>query len=145
MEEILSTISLEYDKSTFIIDVVKHSNEQLYIAIEQIIHLHLTDKDNQSQKIKINPSILDDIIETLINFQKQLPKQLSSKRYFSKERKEEVKKRYLKGISIKDLVLQFNCKENIIEQILRNSGIEIVSNEIPKATGRFKYKRRKKL
>lgn len=144
MDETLDTVLLEYDKSTFIIDLIKHSNGQLYIAVEQI--LHRLNQENYSQKIKINPSILDDIIETLINLQKKLPKDKaasSSKRYFSAERKEEVKKRYFKGVSIKDLALQFGCSMSIIEQILTNSGIEIVDNEVPNKGQRLKKSRRK--
>ena len=142
MEEKLKTIQLEYDKSTFLIDLIKASNEQFYVSVEQIIHIK---DNNSSQTIKINPSILNDIIETLVNLKNQLPKQItSSKRYFSPEKKEEVKKRYFKGVPIKDLALQFDCKESIIEQILTNDGIEIVS-EMPKDLRRFKYKRRNKL
>ncbi|HEY8688945.1 MAG TPA: hypothetical protein VIM07_06890 [Chitinophagaceae bacterium] len=138
MQEIIKTILLEYDKSTFIIDIIKHSNEQLYIEVDQTIHLE--NDINQFQKIKINPSILDDIIETLTYFKENLPKSiLTSKRYFSKERKDEIKKRYFKGISIKNLALQFDCTVNIIEQILTNSGIEIVSNDIPKRKRQKKY------
>jgi hypothetical protein len=143
IEEKLNTTLLEYDKSTFIIDLIKHSNGQLYIAVEQIIHLD--NNVHQSQKIKINPSILDDLTETLLNLKKKLPKAnkaLPFETYFSNERKEEVKKRYFKGISVKDLSLQFGCTENIIEQILTNSGIEIVSNEVPKI-GRYRRRRKK--
>ncbi len=103
MEERLETTLLEYDKSTFIIDLIRHSSGQMYLAVEQIVHLD--NNVNQSQKIKINPSILDDIIEALTNHKKKLLKDnktSSSKRYFSSERKEELKKRYFKGVSIKD-------------------------------------------
>ncbi len=136
------TTLLEYDKSTFINDLIKHSNGQLFVAIEQIVHVN--NDVNQRQRIKINPSILDDIIETLINFKKKLPKETSSsKRYFSSEKKEEAKKRYFKGVSIKDLALQFGCSENIIVQLLTNDGIEIVSNEVRKRTSFYKYKRKR--
>ncbi|SFQ43231.1 hypothetical protein [Parafilimonas terrae] len=144
MEQILDTILLEYDKSTFIIDLRKHSIGPLYITVEQIIHFD--NNLNLSQKLKINPSILDDIIDVLINLKGKLSagnKKVPSQRYFSSEKKEEVKKRYFKGISIKDLSLQFGCTENIIELILRNGGIEIVSNEVPKNIGRYKRRRRK--
>ena len=142
MAEILKTTLLEYDKSTFIIDLIKHVNGQLYIEVEQIIHF--ANHTNQAQKIKINPSILDDIIATLRSFEKVIPKRTkSAKNYFSNDRKEEVKRRYFKGISIKDLALQFDCSEKIIEQILSNDGIEIVSNEIPKQRSGYRYKKRR--
>jgi len=140
MDEKLQTTLLEYDKSTFLLDLIKHSNGILYVAIQQTIHL---DKDkSEIHKIKINPTILPDIIEVLSQYKEKLPiDKLSASNYFSIERIQEIIKRYLKGgVKIKDLALQFDCSEEIIEQILRNKGIEIVSNEIPK---RDKFRRRK--
>jgi hypothetical protein len=55
---------------------------------------------------------------------------VNSKKYFSNENKEEIIKRYLKDIDIKDLAIQFNCKIAVIEQILRNNEIEIVENKV---------------
>ncbi len=51
MAEKLKTTLLECDKSTFIIDLIKHTNGQLYIEVEQIIHL--ANDTNEAQKIKI--------------------------------------------------------------------------------------------
>jgi len=139
MEEILQTTLLEYDKSSFLIDLIKHHSGEIFIAIQQDIHAG--DKC-QTQKIKINPSILDDVLEVLNNYKNKVSqKNPSVRNYFSTERKEEVKKRYFKGLEIKDLALQFNCSENIIEQILNNSGIEIVSNKVPEE---YKWKHRRK-
>jgi hypothetical protein len=40
---------------------------------------------------------------------------------------QEITKRYFKGgLEIKDLALQFNFSEEIIEQVLRNNNIEII-------------------
>ncbi len=141
MEEILQTTLLEYDKSSFLIDLIKHHYGEYYIAIQQDIHVH----DNcQTQKIKINLSILDDILEVLNNYKNKVSqKNPGTRNYFSSERKEEVKRRYFKGIEIKDLALQFDCSENIIEQILINSGIEIVSNKVPEEY-KWKYRRRRR-
>lgn len=41
-----------------------------------------------------------------------------------------ISSRYLKGISIKDLAMQFDCNESLIEMILENKDIEIVSNKL---------------
>ncbi len=49
-------------------------------------------------------------------------------------------KRYLKGISLQELSTQFGHEEKIIEMILRNRDIEIVSNK----DKRRKWRRRKK-
>ncbi|MCK9617524.1 MAG: hypothetical protein M0R21_06770 [Lentimicrobiaceae bacterium] len=144
MEEKLQTILLEYDKSTFLLDLVKHHNGIIYVAIQQIVQL---DKDKYDiHKIRINPTILPDIIEVLNQYKEELPiDKLPAKNYFSAERIQEIIKRYLKGgVEIKHLAMQFDCSETIIEQILRNKGIEIVSNKIPNKV-KFWRKKRKKI
>ena len=119
MEEKLQTTLLEYDKSTFLLDLVKHSNGILYVSVLQTIHL---DKDkSEIHKIKINPTILPDIIEVLNQYKEKLPiNKITVRNYFSTERIQEIIKRYLKGgVKIKHLALQFDCSEEIIEQILQ--------------------------
>ena len=73
------------------------------------------------RKIKMNLTLLK-----LVNTKESI------KGYFTIEKKKEVITRYLKGIEIEDLALQFDCSKNIIEQILTNADIEIVSNKLPK-------------
>ena len=141
MDEKLQTTLLEYDKSTFLLDLVKHSNGILYVSVLQTIHL---DKDkSEIHKIKINPTILPDIIEVLNQYKEKLPiDKIPTNNYFSTERIQEIIRRYLKGgVKLRHLAMQFGCSETIIEQILRNKGIEIMSNELPK---RVKFWRRKR-
>ena len=64
------------------------------------------------------------------------------KNYFSQEKKKEIIARYFKGVEIEDLALQFDCSINIIEQIITNAGLEIVSNKLPKRT-KWRKQRRK--
>lgn len=133
MEENLKTVLLEYEKSSFLIDLVKHKSGNLYIAVEQIIYINKN--TSESQKIKINPSVLRDIIEVLSDFQKDIAvyKPSKSKNKITDENREQIIKRYLKGIEIKDLALQFNCSIKVIEQFLRNNEIEIVENKIKRS------------
>lgn len=138
MEQLLKTVLLEYDKSSFIIDLIEYRNGQAYIAIEQTIYK--SGGVNPSQKIKINPNILDDIIKTLIELKKDLPTKVKET-YISNEREKEIVKRYLIGVEPKNLAIQFDCSEEIIVQILTNNDIELVSNKIP--TKRY-YKRNKR-
>lgn len=141
MDEILQTTLLEYDKSTFLLDLVKHSNGKLYVSMLQTIQLG---RDNyETHIIKINPTILPDIIEVLGQYREELPiEKPPFNSYYSTERIHEILKRYMNGgVQIKELAMQFNCSETIIEQILRNKGIVIVSNVVPK---KAKYWRRKK-
>src|SRR5258706_14413595 len=66
-------------------------------------------------------------MEVLAAYEKLIPKeQFNKKNYLSKDRKNSITRSYLKGITMKDLALQNNCSENLIEQILTNRGIEIV-------------------
>jgi hypothetical protein len=127
----LTIALLEYDKSSFLLELVQHTSGVRYVEVRQIIRL--SENEHESHVIKINPTILGDVIEVLSTFKKLLP---STKRpvklYFSAENKKQVISRYLKGVDIPDLALQFDCAENIIYQILFNAGIEIVSNKLPK-------------
>lgn len=142
MEEIIKSVLLEYEKSTFILELVKHENNVPYVRIEQIIRSKQEVVINNT--LKINVFALADIISILENFKNELPTlaTLQSKSYFSKEKRDEIVKRYLKGISIPDLSLQFDSSDRIIENILVSEGIEIVDNKLPKPTKYFK--RRKK-
>ena len=137
MKEILETVQLEFDQSSFLIELVRHTNDRKYIEINQTIYENKAD-DNL---IKINPSVLGELIEVLLNYKDKISDERTkdSNRTWD-EKKRKIQRRYLKGIPIKDLVLQFGYSKNFIETILRNSGIEIVSNRLPKTS-----KRRKKI
>lgn len=138
MKEVLATTQLEFDKSAFLIDLVKHNNGSLYIEIVQTIYAN----SKHGQSIKINPLILTDIIQVLQNYQAKIPKQQSSAlKHLTEEGKEKIQNRYLRGVSVKDLSLQFDQTEELIEMVLRNKGIPIVSNELPKSK---RWRRRKR-
>lgn len=141
MEEILKSTLLQYDKSTFLLDVVKHKTGADYIRLTQTID---DEKDRIIRIIKINKNVLVDVIAVLQNYQAEFDKYAKShsKSYFSEDKKKSVVERYFKGITIKDLALQFGCTEQIIEQILFNKGIEIVDNKLPKQV-RYRKSRRK--
>lgn len=128
MKQVLKTTLLEYDKSTFLIDLVEHESEKLYISILQTIP-----KVNMpaiKQEIKINPSILSDLLIVLASYQKYLPASDSrSYGHLTNASQAEIVKRYLKGVSLKDLAMQFDFKLELIEQVLRNKGIEIVPDQ----------------
>jgi len=132
MDEIVKTTLLEYEKSTFLLDLVKHDNGTLYVSIRQTIQIQ--ENEVEVHKIKINPTVLDGIIEVLKNYKSSLPKDKEkTENYISTDQIQEIIKRYLKGsIEIKHLAIQFDCSEQIIKQILNNHNISIVSNKVPK-------------
>jgi len=137
MKEILETTQLEFDKSAFLIDLVKHDSGSLYIEVVQTI----SDDNKGTQSIKINPSILTDIVKVLQNYQAKIPTKTNQRtKYLTESDQQKIQERYLKGVSLKDLALQFDQSEDLIEMVLRNKGIQIVTNELP----RFKRWRRQK-
>ncbi len=140
MKDEIKTTLLEYDKSTFLIDLVKHNNDAMYVAITQTIKKE--GNKTEVQQIKINPTVLLDIIEVLTDYKDVFPTiKRAKKDYISPEKVSEMIKRYLKGkVELKDLAMQFDCKEEIIEQIFNNKGIKIVSNEIPTEENKWKRK-----
>ena len=129
LKTILETTQLEFDKSDFLIDLVKHEKGLLYIEITQSI----IDSKNQNNTIKINPIVLSDIIKVLQNYQAKIPNTSELKyKHITDSEQQKIQERYLKGVSLKDLSMQFDQTPELIEMILRNKGIEIVDNELPK-------------
>lgn len=130
MKEILETTQLEFDKSAFLIDLVKHDRGKLYIEIVQTIK----DGDSGVNTIKINPTILTDLLKVLQNYQAKIPANNTIEvKHLTDADQQKIQNRYFKGVSVKDLALQFDQTEELIEMILRNRGVSIVSNEIPKS------------
>jgi len=129
MKTILETTQLEFDKSDFLIDLVKHDNGLLYIEIVQSI----MDSKSMNNSIKINPTILTDIIKVLQNYQAKIPNKSEIKnKHITDSEQQKIQERYFKGVSIKDLAMQFDQTSELIEMVLRNKGIEIAENELPK-------------
>ena len=132
---------LEYDKSSFLIDLIKHKSGTKFVKITQSV-----DEGRIRNELKINPTILKDLISILQQFDSEIEDSSvqNSSLYFSDERQKSIISRYFKGVTIKDLTLQFDCTVEIINQILFNRGIAIVDNTLPKSTGRKKYSKRKR-
>lgn len=138
MKEVKETTLLEFHKSAFLIDLVEHDSGSLYIEITQSIK---NDKKGE-QQIKINPSIIEDLIRVLKNYKAKIPKKTKTQtNYISDVDQKSIQNRYLKGVPISGLALQFDQTEEIIEMVLRNRGISIVSNEPPKYRKRRRWKR----
>ncbi len=129
MKTVIETTQLEFDKSDFLIDLVKHDNGLLYIEIIQSIF----DSDERSNSIKINPTVISDIIKVLQNYRAKIPNVPNENTvHITDIEQEKIQKRYLKGVTIKDLAMQFEQSPELIKMILRNKGFEIVRNEMPK-------------
>ncbi|WP_417601035.1 hypothetical protein [Owenweeksia hongkongensis] len=138
MKEILQTNQLECSNSTFLLDLVKHNSGSLYVEVAQHVH----SEKAYDQSIKINPIILNDLINVLRQYHELIDnnKNLSKSIILAKDQKE-IEKRYLKGVALDDLSLQFRKPKELIENVLRNRGIAIVKDTKPPR--RF-WKRRKR-
>ena len=128
MKEILKTTQLEFDKSSFLIDLIELNTEKIYIEITQTINA----ENKDVQIIKINPTILSDILDVLQKYQSDISdRNIARKLILTEKEQNKIQVRYLKGVSINELAIQFEETEENIEMILRNKGIEIESNELP--------------
>lgn len=79
MKNIIKTTLLEFAKSAFLIDLVKHSSGNMYIEITQTID----HEANANQRtIKLNPSVVSDLIRVLENYLEKFPTQNPFKAIF---------------------------------------------------------------
>lgn len=131
MKELIETIQLSNDKSSYLIELLKHDSGLRYVRIEHIM-------GGEKTSININPKVLPDLIEVLSNYEKKLFRNLAIVDSTDgnlprkvRDKVELIQSRYLKGVPIKDLALQFDCDEKFIKLILENNEIEIVSNKVP--------------
>ncbi|TAF76119.1 MAG: hypothetical protein EAZ53_04250 [Bacteroidetes bacterium] len=141
MEDIIKSIMLEYEKSSFLIDLIKHESGYKFVKITQKIY-----ESKITNELNINPTILTDLISVLEQFKNEIENisQQNSLSYFSDQRQKSIIDRYLKGVTIEDLALQFDCSVEIINQILYNKGIKIVDNKMPKKYRKSNYTQKKR-
>ncbi|HAI74820.1 MAG TPA: hypothetical protein DCM08_01115 [Microscillaceae bacterium] len=145
MQHTLHTTHLEYDKSSFIVDLIAFEEDKLYVQISQQIF-----GTNQQQRLKINPTVLTDLIAVLQQYQQQIAAstqtpQETSPHHFSDKDQATILKRYMKGIPTEEIALHFNCETAQIEQILHNKGIPLTTNTFhPPQPKPYKYFRRRK-
>lgn len=136
----VGAMEIKYDKSFF----TRISEYQVQVEVNRkglhkvSIQRFTADKetDHPSEYLNIHPDILLDLIRALeecgdiigIN-----PRPAEGK--ISTDKIQEIQKRYLRGVSVKDLSVQFDRKETFIENVLLESGIKLVS---PKSSMPYK-------
>ncbi|HLS29479.1 MAG TPA: hypothetical protein VK021_01340 [Flavobacteriaceae bacterium] len=141
MKTIIDTVQLEYDETDILIDLVQQNNGFFYI---EIVQTSTTLNDATTQRIKLSSLILTDLLKTLQNFHAKLPKTAdSNNKHLTDIDQQKIQEIYLKGVPIKDIALQLGQTTELIEMVLRNKGLEIISNEPPKSWKR-KYYRKKR-
>lgn len=126
MKEILKSTLIDFEKSFFYINFMKHSSGEKYISIEQTLA-----SNYEKQKVTIRLSDLPQLITVLENYKSEnfTPDPFDAHKYFSKEKLESIVNIYFKGIPIKDIALQFDCSAEIIGKTLIYKGIEITDDK----------------
>ena len=137
MDELVRSKKLQFEKSNLFIQIYKQKTGIEYIKIIQNIG------NDVKNSILINPNNLDGIIDTLINFKEEiaLNQKLVDNYFIKEEDKQNIISTFLKGITIKDLILTFGYKEETIRELLIQNEIEIIEwiNTKPKFIDRKSY------
>ena len=133
MDELVRSKKLQFEKSNLFIQIYKQETGIEYIKLIQNIGNDL------KSSILINPNNLDGIIETLIDFREEiaLNQKIDDKNSIKEEDKQIIINTFLKGITIKDLSLQFSYKEEAIKELLLKNEIVIIEG-IQMKSERFK-------
>jgi hypothetical protein len=146
MNKTLKTKQLEFDKSSFLIDLIQHDTGKMYVEISQ----HIFNDQKTKQTLKINPTIIPDLVKALEDFYTQTPNskpiERKKQKFIPQSDKEKIQNRYLKGVPLGDLAIQFDISQENIKMILRNNEIVVLTKkeEATIKRGGNWYRKRKK-
>jgi len=138
MDELVRSNKLQFEKSNYFIQIYKQENGYEYIKIIQNIG------NDVKSSILINPNNLDEIVDTLIRFRNEiaLNQKIDDKYFIKEEDKNALINTFLKGITIKDLSLQFRYKEDAIRDLLIKNDIEIIEG-INMSAPKWKFRKKR--
>ena len=140
MDELVRSKKLQFEKSNYFIQIYKQESGIEYIKIIQNIG------NNLKSSILINPNNLDDLIQTLIDFREEisLNQNIVDKNFIKEDDRKGLINTFLKGVTIRDLSLQFQYKEEAIREFLIKNDIEIIEG-IEINSDKRKFWRKRKL
>jgi len=138
MDELVRSNKLQFEKSNYFIQIYKQENGYEYIKIIQNIG------NDVKSSILINPNNLDEIVDTLIRFRNEiaLNQKIDDKYFIKEEDKNALINTFLKGITIKDLSLQFRYKEDAIRDLLIKNNVEIIEG-INMSAPKWKFRKKR--
>jgi len=126
MKKFTNPIKLNFEDRNIKMELTEDDSGLFQIVISQIFS-----KNGKRQQLILDTPILKRFIEALENYQKLIytPKLNKDNLYKNHIKIEE---RYLRGVSIKDLAMQFEETEEAIKNLLTRRGIEIVDLSPPR-------------
>jgi hypothetical protein len=142
MENVETAKLIESAKSRFLVSLVKEESGNRYVSIRQTV---LSNKI--ISVININPDLLSKLIVALQTMEVKLnlvPLPLKQSK-IKPEQKKELVKRYLRGVNIKDLSMQFDMNEEDIVLELYRKGYPIIPNQSKQEEEtKYRYRFRKR-
>lgn len=128
MEQIERTVFFEIGKSTYLADIIK-DNSKKYIKLTHTVNEGI---NKVQYSIKINPTILENLIVALTEFKEDYFKHIQSDGWqVNAKDQQKIISGYLKGVPIKELAMRFDTKVTLLESILRNNKIELIDVNTP--------------
>ena len=139
MEKLVKSSRIESPKSSNLIQLCRYSSGNYFVKLEQTILENL-----ERNTININASQLTAIIETLTIYAEELRflDATFGNPIIKKEQQQTIISTFLKGITIKDLSLQFRYPENDIRELLVKNNIEIIEG-IEMSSKKFKFRKKR--
>ena len=140
MSQVVKAQVLEFEKSSFLIELKEHHLGDLYLSVTQTIK-----STNQTeQTLRINPAYL----KKLVNVMKALcpEEEQTQLKVRDKLKKpgavDAIINTYLKGVDLKSLALLYDVTVSDIEELLRLNDVPIIENK-PELEDRRKRSQRR--
>lgn len=139
MDKLIKSKRIEGEKSSHFVQLLRYSSGELYVQLEQTIF-----GQPDKHTVKINPAQLIDIIDTLSIYAEELSFLMDNfnRDIIKKEEQQKIISTFLKGITIKDLSLQFRYKEDAIRDLLIKNDIEIIEG-INMSVPKWKFRKKR--
>jgi len=135
MKKSSNIIKLNFENSSIMMVLAEYSTGVIQVEINQTLS-----KNGKSQQLILTPPTIKRSIEALEEYQKLIYTLIPKKgKLFQNHIK--IEERYLRGVSIPDLAMQFEKPEEAIKNLLISRGIQIVNLNPPRKPHRWWKKR----
>ena len=139
MDKLIKSQRIEGEKSSHLVQLYQHSSGEHYVQLEQTIF-----GQPEKHTVKINPAQLLAIIDTLGVYAEELSFLMDNLNsdIIKKEEQQKIISTFLRGVTIKDLSLQFRYKKDAIRDLLVKNDIAIIEG-LTQSVPKWKFKRKR--